>query len=83
MEVVGTIGVFVLLTAVITVGIWQLAATWRAKVVVGREEAYRALAESAEREREATRRQLEAIDERLAAVDTRLASIERVLREVE
>ncbi|MGZ3145672.1 hypothetical protein ACVDFE_27505 [Lentzea chajnantorensis] len=46
-EIIGVVGVFVLITAVTTVLIWQLAATWRAKAALARENEYRALAERA------------------------------------
>lgn len=75
-EVAGVIGIFVLLTVVIAVAISQVAATWRAKAVLAREEEYRKLAERAVRSQESIERQL-------ADVQTRLQSVEKVLKEVE
>ncbi|WP_370947686.1 hypothetical protein AB5J62_09055 [Amycolatopsis sp. cg5] len=75
-EVAGVIGIFVLLTVVIAVAISQVAATWRAKAVLAREEEYRKLAERAVSSQENIERQL-------ADMRTRLQSVEKVLKEVE
>jgi len=75
-EIIGVIGIFVLITVVLTVLIVQLAATWRAKAKLAREDEYRALAEKAVRTQEETER-------RLADVQERLRSIEHVLKEVD
>ncbi|HYN95661.1 MAG TPA: hypothetical protein VES42_17580 [Pilimelia sp.] len=82
-EVVGAIGIFALLTTVITVTIVQLATSWRAKAALAREGAYRELAEAAVRAQEATERQLGQLNGRLAALEARVGSVERVLKEVE
>ncbi len=82
-EVVGVIGLFVLLTAVITVAIWQLAASWRARAVLAREQEYRALAEAAIRSQENTERQLADLSGRLSEMRSRMDSLERILKEVE
>ncbi|TCO50704.1 hypothetical protein [Actinocrispum wychmicini] len=68
-EVIATIGVFVLLTAVLTVTVWQVASTRRAKAAVIRDQEFRTLAERAVTSQESTER--------------RLAEIERILKEVE
>jgi hypothetical protein len=68
-EIIATIGVFVLLTAVITVAVWQLAATRRARAAAIRDQEFRTLAERAVTSQESTER--------------RLAEIERILRDVE
>ncbi|MET8539650.1 hypothetical protein ABZW03_03180 [Kitasatospora sp. NPDC004799] len=75
-EVVGALGLFVLLTAVLTVVIWQFGATYRAKAVLAREEEYRKLAEAAVDAQQRTERQL-------TEVRGRLESMERILKEVE
>ncbi|ANZ41366.1 hypothetical protein BBK82_40815 [Lentzea guizhouensis] len=75
-EVAGAIGLFLLLTTVIAVTVWQLGSSWRAKALLNREEAYRALAESAVRSQENTER-------KLAEISERLAKVERVLQDVE
>jgi type II secretory pathway component PulL len=83
MEVAGAIGLFLLVTTVITVTIWQLAATWRAKAALGREEVYRKLAEDAVRAQESVDRKLSEVDEKLRTMDARLATLERILKDVE
>jgi hypothetical protein len=82
-EVVGAIGIFMLLTSVITVTIWQFGATLRAKALLSREEAYRTLAEKAVLTQQNTERRLAEHGERLADVQSRMDSLERILKEVE
>jgi hypothetical protein len=82
-EVVGAIGIFTLLTTVITVTIVQLAASWRAKASLAREQEYRNLAEAAVRNQESIERQLAELNGRLTETQSRMNSIERVLKEVE
>jgi hypothetical protein len=78
-EVVGAFGLF----TVITVAIWQFAASWRAKVQLSREGAYQKLADSAMVVQEHTDIQLREIKLHLEDVRNRLASLERILKEVE
>jgi hypothetical protein len=68
---------------VIVVSIWQVAATWRAKALVVREDQYRSIAEKAVAVQESTERQLAEIAARLTEVQSRLQSLERVLKDVE
>ncbi|WP_086822906.1 hypothetical protein [Streptomyces sp. NRRL B-24572] len=75
-EVVGAAGLFLLITIVITVVVWQLGATHRAKAALAREGEYRRLAEAAVDVQQRTERQLEKVRERLE-------SMERILKEVE
>jgi Flp pilus assembly protein TadB len=75
-EIIGVTGVFVLITVVLTVGIVQVATSWRAKAALAREHEYRSLAEKAVRTQEDTER-------RLRDVQDRLRSIEHVLKEVD
>lgn len=75
-EIIGTIGVFVLLTVVITVVIWQVATSWRAKAALAQQASYRTLAQAA-----VTTQQN--IDKQLSDVASRLASVERMLKEIE
>jgi hypothetical protein len=82
-QVVGTIGVFALVISVVIVGIWQLAATLRARATLAREREYRTLAERSALVQESTERQLAEIGGRLAEMQTRLQSVERVLKDVE
>ena len=82
-QVVGTIGVFALVISVAIVGIWQLAATLRARATLAREREYRTLADRSALVQESTERQLAEIGGRLAEMQTRLQSVERVLKDVE
>ncbi|MFF7456753.1 hypothetical protein [Kitasatospora sp. NPDC008115] len=75
-EVVGALGLFLLVTVVLAVLVWQFGATCRAKAVLAREGEYRRLAEAAVGVQQETERQL-------ADVRQRLASLERILKEVE
>ena len=75
-EVIGTIGIFILVTSVIVVSIWQVAATARARAVLAREKEYRQLADRAVVVQEATERQL-------GEMQARLTSVERLLKDVE
>jgi hypothetical protein len=71
-EVIGAAGIFVLLTVIV----WQFAATWRARSVLARETEYRALVES-------VNRQLGDLGGQVGQVQLRLDSIEHVLKDVE
>lgn len=82
-EAAGAIGIFLFLTIVISVTIWQLAATWRAKATLAREKEYRTLAETAVRAQENTERKLTEVSERIAELHTRMESLERILKDVE
>ena len=78
-EVVGAIGIF----TIITITIWQLFATWRAKAALTREAEYRDLAARAVRSHEESNRQLADLSEQLSDLRTRMTQLERVLTEVE
>ena len=82
-EIVGAVGLFTLVTVVITVTIVQLATTWRAKATLARESEYRNLAEAAVRAQETTERMLAALGEQSAQMHAQLASIEHILKQVE
>lgn len=72
-----------LVAVVIAVVVWQIAGTWRARMLAGREEAYRKLAEEAAESQQAVQRQLTSTANDLADVRERIAEIERVLKQVE
>ncbi|MFI0409442.1 hypothetical protein [Actinomadura sp. 3N508] len=74
---------FIVVGAVAIVLIWQIFATWRAKVQLAREEAYRKLAERSITTEMETREDLLRISESLADLQKRMTSIERVMREIE
>lgn len=82
-EVIGTIGVFLLVTVVITVSIWQLASTRRAKAMLAREDEYRKIADRTVLVQETTERHLAELGGRLAEMQSRLQALERVLKDVE
>ncbi|WP_086847349.1 hypothetical protein [Amycolatopsis kentuckyensis] len=75
-EIIGVIGIFVLITVVLSTSIVQLASSWRARAKLAREHEYRSLAERAVRTQEETERQLKDVQDRLR-------SIEHVLKEVD
>lgn len=72
-----------MVTAIVVVGIWQIFASWRARVSAAREEAYKDLAARFA----TTQEQLVAAQGRVATdlseVKARVENIERILREVE
>ncbi|MGW9596328.1 hypothetical protein ACWHLZ_39310 [Streptomyces chartreusis] len=82
-EVIGTIGIFVLLTAVVVTIIWQVAISWRAKAQLARESEYRRLAEAAVTGQQKIERQLTEIGGQVSDLQSRTNSIERVLKAVE
>lgn len=80
--VMGGIGMVLFGTFVVVV-IIQIAATWRARMSVTREDAYRLLAEEATRAHQKTAQQLEQMTAELSAIRERTSELERVLKEVE
>lgn len=75
--------VLFLATALVAVVIVQAAATWRARMSVAREEAYRELAQAATTAQQETSRQLESLTAELRVVRERTERLERLLSEVE
>ncbi|MDJ1138047.1 hypothetical protein [Streptomyces iconiensis] len=75
----GTAGVFVLLIVVV----WQIAATWRARMLAAREERYKKLAEKyaqlLEDNVELHRRSIEELTQARQSI----ASMEKMMREIE
>ncbi|GAA2147816.1 hypothetical protein [Actinomadura napierensis] len=82
-DVVSVVGVFVLLTTVITVGIRQYAGVRRARAEADRDQDHRRLAETALLLQENTELQLREIAVQLADIGARVESLERILKEVE
>ena len=82
-EVVGAIGIFAFITIVVTLTIYQLFATWRAKAALTREDEYRNLAERSVAGQEEANRQLAELTGQLADLRTRMTKLEHVLTEVE
>jgi hypothetical protein len=82
-ETVIATSTMVLATVLIVVVIAQVAATWRARMSVAREEAYRHLAEEATAAQQGTARQLESVAQELASIRERTRHLEDLLREVD
>ena len=81
-EALIAIGGITMITVIVGVAIWQVLASWRARMSVAREEAYRKLAD----ESVALHRQLvdqqSSIARDLAGLSDRVGGIERLLKEV-
>lgn len=73
---------FIMIGVVIAVAIWQGMATWRARISIAREEAYRRLAESSEASNSRTADLLASMKNDLADLRTRTAEMERLMKEV-
>ncbi len=78
---IGAVAVVMFFSAVI-VAFWQLGASWRARMSVAREDAYRRLAEDAIAAQRQVSEALERTATELAELRTRTAEVERVLKEV-
>ena len=81
-EAVAALGFFFALAAIVSVLIWQGMATWRARMSVAREAAYRQLADDAVRANERTADRLERTVAELTEIRQRTAELERMLKEV-
>jgi hypothetical protein len=81
--VAAIIGLFILVTAVVTVLVWHRSATTRAKVQLVREKEYREIAEGAVAAQDRADRQLTEINSQLQEMRGRLDSFERILKDVE
>ena len=73
---------FVMVGIVIAVAIWQGMATWRARMSIAREEAYRKLAENSEATNSRTADLLASMKNDLADLRSRTAEMERLMKEV-
>ncbi len=76
------IGFFISIAVVVTVIAWQFFATWRARMSVAREEAYRSLAEESTRAQHRVADRLEAAVAELTDIRQRTTELERMLKEV-
>lgn len=74
---------FIMVGSVIAIAIWQGMATWRARMHIAREEAYRKLAENTEATNSRTADLLASIRNDVADLRTRTAELERMMKEVE
>ncbi|MBQ0984635.1 hypothetical protein KBZ10_08920 [Streptomyces sp. F63] len=82
-EVIGAVGIFGMVIVIVTIVVWNMAATWRARAILARDYEYRTLAEKSTRSQDAIEQKLTEIDEHLADLRTRVQSVERVLKEIE
>lgn len=82
-EVIGAIGMFVLLIIVVTMIIWQVSASLRARAVLAREDSYKKLAEAALSSQQRTETELTAISTQLTELQDRMGTLERILKDVE
>ena len=76
------IGGITMVTAIVVVAIWQGLVSWRARMSVAREEAYRKLADESATKSSRLADQQEEVLESLKGISERLSGIERILREV-
>lgn len=76
------VAMFVMVGIVLAVAIWQGMATWRARMSIAREEAYRKLAESNEATNSRTADLLATMKNDLADLRSRTAEMERLMKEV-
>lgn len=82
-EMVGVVGIFGMAIVIVTIVVWNMAATWRARAILARDYEYRTLAEKAVRDQASVRENLAGINGRLAEVEARMHSVERILKEIE
>ncbi|MFC4909305.1 hypothetical protein [Actinomadura gamaensis] len=82
-EVAGAIGIFALVTTVITVIIVQVGATVRARAALAREEEYRRIAEAGLETQRRIERRLAETARSLGEMEKRMDSLEKVLLTVE
>lgn len=73
---------FVVLGSLLSVGIWQGLATWRARMSIEREAAYMRLAERSVAVEEQTAAHLATLRTELVSLRERTVEVERMLREV-
>lgn len=76
------VGFFLSIAAVLIVAIWQGFASYRARVSVAREGAYRQLADDAIRAQERTADRLDRAVAELTEIRQRTAELERMMKEV-
>lgn len=82
-ESIMIVGVLFVLALPVIVVIWQGLATWRARMSIAREAAYKTLAEDAARVQRETLAELRKASADLADLRQRTAELERILKEVE
>jgi hypothetical protein len=68
-----------LVSIIIVVVVWQLAASWRARAALARDDAYQKLSERSVQSQEATQQRIDRLATELGATNDRLAAIEKAL----
>ena len=81
-EAVAALGFFFAIASIGSVLIWQGMVTWRARMSVAREAAYRQLADDSVRAQERTADRLDRAVAELTELRQRTAEMERMLKEV-
>jgi hypothetical protein len=81
-DAVTAVGGITMITVIAGVAIWQAFASWRAKMSVAREEAYRQLAEESAAVQKQVGDSLVHATRKLDDLDRRTAELERLLKEV-
>jgi hypothetical protein len=81
-DAVVAVGGVTMITVIVAVAIWQAFASWRAKMSVAREEAYRQLAEESAAMQRQVGDSLALTTRKLEDLDHRTAELERLLKEV-
>jgi hypothetical protein len=81
-EAMAALGFFFAIASIGTVLIWQGMATWRARMSIAREAAYRQLADDAVKAQERTADRLDRAVAELTDLRQRTAELERLLKEV-
>lgn len=76
------LGSIAMITAIVVVAIWQVLGTWRARMSVAREDAYRRLAEESQSTQSRLLDDHQRIAQDLATLKERITSIEKLLKEV-
>lgn len=82
-EVIGAVGLFVLLIIVVTMTLWYVTTGRRNRAALAREDELKKLAEQAVAGQQRTEQQLTELGERLADLQGRTGSLERILKDVE
>ena len=81
-EAIAALGFFFAIAVIGSVLIWQGMTTWRARMSVAREAAYRQLADDSVRAQERTADRLDRAAAELTELRQRTAELERLLKEV-
>ena len=81
-EATAAVAFFTFIMAIVIVLIWQGLATWRARMSIAREEAYRKLAEENLSAQTRLSVQQQRIADDLTSINDRVANIEKLLKEV-